>query len=75
MATMIIFKSIFLLPNLVNFHVYDKWGTRVFYESNFANRWFGTSNKGEKLENGVYSYLVTNMTEKTIQKGTITIKK
>jgi gliding motility-associated-like protein len=69
------FQIDFPFTELVNFHVYDKWGTRVFYESNFANRWFGTSNKGEKLENGVYSYLVTNMTEKTIQKGTITIKK
>lgn len=58
----------------VDFHVYDKWGTRVFYESNFINRWFGKNNNGEILNIGVYSYLVTNKTEKIIQKGTITIK-
>lgn len=58
----------------VDFHVYDKWGTRVYYESNFINRWFGKNNNGDILHMGVYSYLVTNKTEKIIQKGTITIK-
>jgi gliding motility-associated-like protein len=57
----------------VDFHVFDKWGTRVYIENNFDNSWEGIDNQGQSLDGGVYVYLIIDKQRITIYKGTITL--
>ncbi|MCH2224258.1 MAG: gliding motility-associated C-terminal domain-containing protein, partial [Crocinitomicaceae bacterium] len=51
------------------FHVYDRWGNRMFVSSEEDFKWDGTY-KGEKLNAGAYAYML----EVTYEDGTEEIK-
>lgn len=53
--------------------IYDKWGTLVFQEINFSNRWVGVGRSGEILPAGVYSFIISDKSGNIIYKGTITL--
>ncbi|MBK6860366.1 MAG: gliding motility-associated C-terminal domain-containing protein [Saprospiraceae bacterium] len=66
-----------LNPQLIEpaiFTVYDKWGTKVYFEENFDNKWNGVDLSGDHLPDGVYIYLIVSKQKKLLYKGTITIK-
>jgi gliding motility-associated-like protein len=44
--------------NLVDFRVFNRWGTQIFYSNNIKNGWDGTY-KGEAQDMGVYYYTIT----------------
>ena len=39
--------------------IYNRWGRLVFDQTNYTNEWRGQSNKGERLPDGTYFYLIT----------------
>jgi gliding motility-associated-like protein len=38
----------------------DRWGRKVFEQTNYQNTWGGTDNNGKLLEDGTYFYFFTN---------------
>lgn len=50
--------------NLIGFDVskieiYNRWGRLVFEKNNYSNEWHGQNQKGEKLPDGTYFYLIS----------------
>jgi gliding motility-associated-like protein len=55
--------------------VYDRWGRKVFAESNYAGNWQGTGTEGE-LDEGSYMWVLTvylGNGDERIYKGTLTL--
>ncbi|MBL7819928.1 MAG: gliding motility-associated C-terminal domain-containing protein [Saprospiraceae bacterium] len=66
-----------LNPQLIEpavFSVFNKWGTKVYFEENFDNNWNGLNLNGDHLSDGVYIYFIVTKQNKLLFKGTITIK-
>jgi gliding motility-associated-like protein len=51
------FFQFFGVPEPVTLSIYNRWGERVFYSTNYQNDWDG-SYKGEPLPGGAYTYLI-----------------
>jgi len=50
--------------NLIGFDVnkieiFNRWGRLVYEKNNYSNEWHGQNQKGEKLPDGTYFYLIT----------------
>lgn len=45
--------------DIKNLEIYSRWGRLVFDKNNYSNEWHGQNNKGEKLPDGTYFYLIT----------------
>lgn len=47
-----------------NLEIYNRWGRKVFEKGNYINEWHGQNDKGGRLPDGTYFYLITfNSTE------------
>jgi gliding motility-associated-like protein len=46
------------LLNVEKLEIFNRYGTKVFQKSNYTNEWTGESDKGDKLPDGVYYYLI-----------------
>lgn len=40
-------------------NVFDRWGTQVFYDTNYKGAWRGMSNDGQHLADGIYFFQLT----------------
>ncbi|MGV9004899.1 gliding motility-associated C-terminal domain-containing protein [Flavobacterium sp.] len=49
-----------------NLEIYSRWGRLVFDKNNYSNEWHGQNNKGEKLPDGTYFYLITYTNLETV---------
>ncbi|PZR30030.1 MAG: hypothetical protein DI535_00580 [Citrobacter freundii] len=59
----------------IEFSIFDRWGTRLFYSKDPRACWDGTF-KGEKQPSGVYVYMIragTNCEPQVFRKGTFTL--
>jgi gliding motility-associated-like protein len=63
-----------VLLDLKEFSVFDRWGNKIFTTKDIAKGWDGTL-KGQRLNAGVYVYMITGNTEqgKVTVKGTINL--
>ena len=39
--------------------MFDRWGTQVFYDSNYKGAWRGKSNDSQDLADGIYFFQLT----------------
>lgn len=64
----------FVLFSLKEFTIYDRWGNRIFSTKDISKGWDGTF-KGQKLNTGVYVYMITGSNEQgnVVVKGTINL--
>lgn len=60
--------------NKSEFIVYDRWGNRVYYKSNYDNSWNGLYSNNKPLPEDTYFYVLT-LNEKESIKGYLTLKR
>jgi len=53
--------------NELEFTVYNRWGAAVFYSNDVNLKWNGTNNKGNKLIDGTYYYILKAITQDNTQ--------
>ena len=49
--------------------IFNRWGKLVFEEENYSNNWNGTQINGEKLNSGVYYFVLKNNQDKIEKTG------
>jgi gliding motility-associated-like protein len=70
----------FIIPAVVEhpqsqITIFNRWGSEVYHSDNYQNDWQGTFN-GDYLPEGTYFYcLVLNDSQKTVQRGYVTIRR
>jgi gliding motility-associated-like protein len=71
--------DVFRIPSFVLFHlkeftIYDRWGNSIFSTQDISKGWDGTF-KGQKLNAGVYVYMITGSNEQgnVVVKGTVNL--
>ena len=62
----------------VSVEIFNRWGNKVYENSNYQNNWDGTSNTnfvlyGEKISDGTYYYVITIEGEKKTRTGYLTL--
>ena len=70
----------FIIKRLENYPnttlvIFNRWGKKVYENSNYQNDWKGTNNSGAEVSAGVYYYVLSNDTWKDAIKGNLTITK
>lgn len=48
----------------VHLQIFNRWGNLVFEDEDYQNNWKGYDQSGEELSEGVYTYVVTPLSEK-----------
>lgn len=52
--------------------IFNRWGSEVYFENNYDNRWTGINRGGENLPDGTYYYILTR-NEQVIWRDAVTI--
>ncbi len=71
-------NDVFEVPNITNYNkielvVYSRWGSVVYEDSNYANKWNGTNTKNEPLTEDTYFY--TLKLDEALRTGFVIIKR
>ena len=55
--------------------IYSRWGTVVYQTINYKSDWNGTSNRGKRLSEGVYFYIIDLNNGSTTKKGYVYLRR